>query len=356
MTMPRRKTTGKRPAMMFYYGDYKRDPELGMCSLATRGAWIELFSAMGDAQRGSLVGTVEDLARLARCTPGEMRDALVELHSKNAAIVAMGERRGRDLVEQWTANGHANGRLLDTDLTGVCTVVSRRLQREEEARNAARDRQNRRRHRRDSSAVTLVSRENHAPSSSSSAVSSDLPSEDPPVVPQGTERAGDQQPGLFDAPTSVPNQPPGPESTPPKKGDATAMVDALLEELSAARIRVRSACKPMKLTDAARKHIAARLADGYEPDDVRHVIAVCEAECRRYKGPENQDPFQWFDAVSPFRPDNFERKRARAAPATNVTPLRAERQKHEPLPGRVYGGDFIEAMLREAEETANAAT
>ena len=72
--------TKKLPAFQFYTGDWMKDPKLSMCAPATRGIWMDLLCAMHDeGQSGEVSGTVEQLARLCRCTPAEMQSALDDL-------------------------------------------------------------------------------------------------------------------------------------------------------------------------------------------------------------------------------------------------------------------------------------
>lgn len=78
----------RRPALMFYKGDWLKDPELSMCSPAARGIWMDLLCAMDDAEYpGRLSGTLQQLARVARCTAEEMGAALTELGEMRAAHV-----------------------------------------------------------------------------------------------------------------------------------------------------------------------------------------------------------------------------------------------------------------------------
>lgn len=101
----------KQPWFKFYTGDWLKDPQLSLCTPATRGVWIDLLSAMHEAGRvGSLSGTIEQLSRLARCVPADLALALTDMQTTGAAIV--------------------------TERNGVVTVLSRRLEREAKAREA----------------------------------------------------------------------------------------------------------------------------------------------------------------------------------------------------------------------------
>lgn len=75
--------------------------------------------------------------------------------------------------------------------------------------------------------------------------------------------------------------------------------------LVAERKRVNHAARELAPTYQALAGIASRLEAGKTPDDCRHVIAVTAAECSK-----NPESFRWFNAITPFRPEQFERKLA----------------------------------------------
>jgi len=83
----------KLPAFLFYPGDWKKDPQLRKCSLAARGAWIELLCAMHENGRTGIVsGTVEELAQICGCNTRAMRRALDELNRLKTAHVTFGNK------------------------------------------------------------------------------------------------------------------------------------------------------------------------------------------------------------------------------------------------------------------------
>ncbi|MCC6273684.1 MAG: hypothetical protein IT572_09495 [Deltaproteobacteria bacterium] len=137
----------KQPAFQFYSGDWLKDAQLSMCSPASRGVWIDALSAMHVSATSSLTGTVEQLARVCRCSVSDMQSAIDDLKSTNTANIRL----------------HADGRV---------TLESRRFAREHK------DRENnnlRKRKERGHGDVTpesrWMSRESHVPSSSSSSSS-----------------------------------------------------------------------------------------------------------------------------------------------------------------------------------------
>jgi len=80
----------KLPAMMFYTGDWLKDPHLSMCTPATRGIWVDIISRMHENGRSGLIkGTVEQLSRIARCSEKELMSAARELKSTDAASVTI---------------------------------------------------------------------------------------------------------------------------------------------------------------------------------------------------------------------------------------------------------------------------
>ena len=103
----------------FFTGDWLKDPAVSLCSPAARGIWMDLLCAMHESgQRGQLRGTNDQLARLARCQPAELAQALTELQTSGAAVVTQ----------------------RNENVTGLVTVGNRRMQREEKAREQTRKR------------------------------------------------------------------------------------------------------------------------------------------------------------------------------------------------------------------------
>jgi hypothetical protein len=94
-----------------------------------------------------------------------------------------------------------------------------------------------------------------------------------------------------------------PDNTPkpPKGAGLDSMAVLLLGELSAARLRVDRRFAPLKPVPGNLKHIRARL-DKHSAEDIRHVIAVCEARAKH-----DAKAREYFDAVSPFRESNIGR-------------------------------------------------
>ena len=101
---------GKRPAFMFYTGDWKKSPELSLCGPATRGIWLDLMCAIHDLERreSEILGTPERLSRLCRCTKKQMNAAIKELDETGTAIVKI-DASGlvsitcRRMVKDWDA-------------------------------------------------------------------------------------------------------------------------------------------------------------------------------------------------------------------------------------------------------------
>lgn len=81
------------------------------------------------------------------------------------------------------------------------------------------------------------------------------------------------------------------------------VAEHVLGFLNESRRRIRPKSRGIAASYDSLVHIAERLAAGKSVVDCLHVVAVCEAECRR-----DPNSFQWFDAVSPFIAKNFERK------------------------------------------------
>jgi len=75
----------KRPAFMFYPGDWLRDTALVSCSLAARGLWIHMICLMhegcpyGHLRVGAKVIGSANLARMVGSTAAEIKALLAEL-------------------------------------------------------------------------------------------------------------------------------------------------------------------------------------------------------------------------------------------------------------------------------------
>ncbi len=95
----------------------------------------------------------------------------------------------------------------------------------------------------------------------------------------------------------------------------------LLCELSEARQRVIAGARVLNASYRSLDGIARMLESGATLEDVRHVIAVREQEVR------DGGDARWFDHVSPFRPQNFERSLARPLPQQK--PSRREQIERE---------------------------
>lgn len=109
----------KLPWFKFFPGDWLKEPSLTVCSPATRGIWMDLLCVMHESGRlSNLAGTSDQLARLARCSTADIAHALVELQNLGVAEVT----------------SRNNG------VTDYVTVTSRRLKREEKAREHTRKR------------------------------------------------------------------------------------------------------------------------------------------------------------------------------------------------------------------------
>jgi hypothetical protein len=80
----------KLPWLKFFTGDWLKDPNVTMLSPAARGVWIDLLCSMHEAGRyGELIGTTDQLARIARCSTAELVQALADIESTGVADVTL---------------------------------------------------------------------------------------------------------------------------------------------------------------------------------------------------------------------------------------------------------------------------
>lgn len=107
----------KLPYMPFYVSDWTSDPQLAMCSLSTRACWLELLCGMHSlGHMGVITGTADQLARVCRCSVAEFVQSANEL--RDYRVAEMSERDGK------------------------YTIVNRRMRREYEEAEKAKERQN----------------------------------------------------------------------------------------------------------------------------------------------------------------------------------------------------------------------
>jgi hypothetical protein len=122
--------TTKRPAMLFYPGDWLKDPAVRRLSLTSRAIWFDLLCFMFEGEeRGSITGTPKELARLVGATAGEFRTFLVE--AENTRLCDFDEHDCKGPTEP---NTPSNRNL---------TLTNRRMVRDEKAREDNADRQRR---------------------------------------------------------------------------------------------------------------------------------------------------------------------------------------------------------------------
>ena len=79
---------GKAPAFQFYPGDWRRDTQVQMASMETRGVWFEMLCCMWDApERGKLEGSKDEICRLLGCERDVFDRSLREIERLKIADV-----------------------------------------------------------------------------------------------------------------------------------------------------------------------------------------------------------------------------------------------------------------------------
>ena len=83
-------TMNKRPSLQFYPADWRKDPQLQMCSMATQGIWINLLCIMWEAEtEGEIAGKEAELIRLIGCTPNDFAEFAEEIKRHNFGDVTI---------------------------------------------------------------------------------------------------------------------------------------------------------------------------------------------------------------------------------------------------------------------------
>lgn len=356
----KRKTTAKPPSLQFYTGDWKKDPALSMCSPATRGIWMDAVCGMFDGGRtGYLTGSVEALARVCRCRPDEMITAVNELITTGAGDVYEGApiihpeppsgaswadsvvRPPVEMPAKCALNAPRNA----GEMPPFLTLVNRRMWADFVARKVATAQEKRRYWARKEAQPGAVPGPDPGPNlgSLSSSSSSDLfegvdpskreaPSGAPALPGNVLVGAGGDR-----APPITATDPPRAEAAPPSAGSraspsggppidlgrAKPAVMALVERHRDVALRIFAALDAARRRLKPRAHlqpsydalagIAGRLEAGKTEAQCLHVVAVYETEAAA-----RPEAWRFFDAVSPWRPENFERALGREVTAAEL--------------------------------------
>ena len=73
----------------FEYRVWQSDPALSQCSLAARGFWLEILSAMYAQNVDTVTGSFEQIARMTRCESAEVAKCSLELKQANVCDVTL---------------------------------------------------------------------------------------------------------------------------------------------------------------------------------------------------------------------------------------------------------------------------
>ena len=152
----------------------------------------------------------------------------------------------------------------------------------------------------------------------------------PPSTPTPTAPS---LPGLDPGMQEKPRKAPRAKSATAINPEIETLAVGLLAELSEAIRRVRPTARTLKPLESNLAHIRDRLIEGHSADDVRHVIAIYEAEAQH-----NPTTLHYFGPVTPFRAENFARTlprtlddaRRRTGNRTGIDPSIGERRQSGP--------------------------
>ncbi|KKM05539.1 hypothetical protein LCGC14_1753050 [marine sediment metagenome] len=74
----------RRPSLQFYPADWRKDPQLQMCSMSTQGIWINLLCIMWESEtEGEITGREEELIHLIGCTQSDFVKFTEEIKRHN---------------------------------------------------------------------------------------------------------------------------------------------------------------------------------------------------------------------------------------------------------------------------------
>jgi len=78
----------RRPAFQFYPADWRKDPQLQMCNMATQGTWINIICCMWEApEEGKLEGSWEDFSRLLGISVTDFKKFYIQANKHKFADV-----------------------------------------------------------------------------------------------------------------------------------------------------------------------------------------------------------------------------------------------------------------------------
>jgi hypothetical protein len=159
---------GKAPATQFYFGDWRRDTQVQMAGMETRGVWFEMLCCMWDSPtRGLIEGDLNSLARLLGC------DLEILFRSLNEIIKLKIGEVSNDNGENVTKALHV------MEGNFFVTIKNRRMYREEKNRENNRLRVQKYRAKRKGNGDVMVP---SSSSSSSSISSSSISKKASPVI------------------------------------------------------------------------------------------------------------------------------------------------------------------------------
>lgn len=154
-------TMNKRPAFQFYPGDWRRDTQVQMANMETRGVWFEMLCCMHDApERGKIRGTHKQIVTLLGCAGDELTRSLKEIEALHIGNVT----HGNDII----------------------TITNRRMYNEDQAEIKAREQTKKRvaKHRAQKARNDEVTPPSSSSASSSVSSSPSKKKKNPPKPPQ----------------------------------------------------------------------------------------------------------------------------------------------------------------------------
>lgn len=155
--------------------DILSDINLALCGLKAWGGWMKTLLYLWDGKKDRLSYTVEDWSKVWRCSFGEARAVILELAETNTCRVEVTTVTGTVDVSEHTEMLHV------IESNSRVTLVSRRLERRQHARNEILARVQRHRKRKRNAPVTPKVAPSSISSSSSPSASAKGEEKPPPV-------------------------------------------------------------------------------------------------------------------------------------------------------------------------------
>src|ERR1043166_3460649 len=76
------------PWVRWFPSNWLSEPGLSLCDAATRGIWADAINSMMLSNSDHISGSIDQLSRLCRCSPQQMKQAILEMQNFKIAEIS----------------------------------------------------------------------------------------------------------------------------------------------------------------------------------------------------------------------------------------------------------------------------